>query len=71
MHLIRGIDQDLVKQRVVLALASLSRSLGMEGVGEGVETIPERDMLVELQGSHSQGSSFANPGATFSPASRT
>lgn len=71
MSLIRGIDQDLVKQRVVLALASLSRSLGIEVVGEGVETVPERDMLVKLRCSHLQGYLFAKPAASFPPASWT
>jgi EAL domain-containing protein (putative c-di-GMP-specific phosphodiesterase class I) len=69
MSLVRGIDQDPVKQRVVLALANLGRSMGIEVVGEGVETIAERDMLVRLQCTHLQGFLFAKPDAPFPSAS--
>lgn len=65
MSLVRGIDRDPVKQRVVLALANLGRSMGIEVVGEGVETKSERDMLVRLQCTHLQGFLFAKPGPAF------
>lgn len=65
MSLVRGIDRDPVKQRVVLALAGLGRSLGIEVVGEGVETKEERDALVELRCTHLQGYLFARPGPPF------
>ncbi|MBX3183536.1 MAG: EAL domain-containing protein [Polyangiaceae bacterium] len=65
MSLVRGIDADPVKQRVVQALAELGRSMGIEIVGEGVETVGERDKLLELQCTHLQGYLFAKPAAPF------
>lgn len=69
MSLVRAIDRDPVKQRVVLALASLGRSMGIEVVGEGVETPAERDTLVRLQCTHLQGYLFAKPAPPFTTAS--
>lgn len=65
MSLVRGVDRDPVRQRVVLALAGLGRSMGIEVVGEGVETAAERDALVRLQCTHLQGYLFAKPGRPF------
>ncbi|MDQ3035254.1 MAG: EAL domain-containing protein [Myxococcota bacterium] len=65
MSLVRGIDADPVRQRVVLSLVSLSVGLGMEVVAEGVETSAERDTVVRLGCTYVQGYALAKPGAPF------
>lgn len=69
MSLVRGIDVDSVKQRVVLSMATLARSLGIEVVAEGIETTAERDSLVRLGCTHVQGFLFARPAPPFPGAS--
>lgn len=69
MSLVRGIDADKLKQRLVLSLTDLARSLGIEVVGEGVETAAERDCLVALGCTHLQGYGLARPGPPFPVAS--
>lgn len=69
MSLVRGIDGDEVKQRVVRSMTELARSLGIEIVGEGVETRAERDALASLGCTHLQGYLFAKPSPPF-PAAR-
>jgi EAL domain-containing protein (putative c-di-GMP-specific phosphodiesterase class I) len=65
MSLVRGIDGDAVKQRVVLSLTTLGRELGIEVVAEGVETRRERDELVRLGCDYLQGFGLARPGRPF------
>lgn len=65
MSLVRGIDADPVRQRVVLSLVSLSVGLGMEVVAEGVETSAERDTVVRLGCTYVQGYALAKPAAPF------
>ena len=69
MSLVRDIDHDPVRQRVVSSLVSLAVGLGMEVVGEGVETVAERDMMVRLGCHYLQGYALARPGPAF-PAPR-
>jgi len=65
MSLVRNIDADPVRQRIVLAIATLARELGMQVVAEGVETIAERDHLVGLSCDFLQGFLLARPGPAF------
>lgn len=65
MSLVRAIDQDVVRQRVVLALAGLARSVGAEVVAEGVETRAERDVLVNLGCTYLQGYLLGRPAPAF------
>lgn len=65
MSLVRDIDGNPLKQRVVHSLTSLGRSLGMEIVAEGIETCGERDVLIDLQCTHLQGYLFAKPAPPF------
>jgi EAL domain-containing protein (putative c-di-GMP-specific phosphodiesterase class I)/CheY-like chemotaxis protein len=65
MSLVRGVESDALKQRVVLSLASLSIGLGMEVVAEGVETVAERDTVVRLGCALLQGYGLARPGPPF------
>jgi EAL domain-containing protein (putative c-di-GMP-specific phosphodiesterase class I)/CheY-like chemotaxis protein len=63
--LIRGIDADPVKRKLVRALKDLCQDLGIVVVAEGVETPSERDTLVQLGCDLFQGYLFARPGAPF------
>jgi EAL domain-containing protein (putative c-di-GMP-specific phosphodiesterase class I)/CheY-like chemotaxis protein len=63
--LVRGVDTDPVKRKLVRVLGDLCRDLGILVVAEGVETPGERDTLVDLGCDLLQGYLFARPGAPF------
>ncbi len=65
MSLVRDVDTDAVKRQVVLSLTTLSRSLGIDVVAEGVETKTERDELVRLGCNYLQGFHLARPGRPY------
>jgi EAL domain-containing protein (putative c-di-GMP-specific phosphodiesterase class I)/ActR/RegA family two-component response regulator len=65
MALIRAIDSEPTKQRLVGTLTALCRDLSMMVVAEGIETVAERDTLVALGCDLFQGYLFARPGAAF------
>jgi EAL domain-containing protein (putative c-di-GMP-specific phosphodiesterase class I) len=65
MSLVRGVDADRTRQRLVRSLIELCREMEMLVVAEGVETIPERDMLVALGCDLLQGYLFCRPGETL------
>jgi EAL domain-containing protein (putative c-di-GMP-specific phosphodiesterase class I) len=61
MSLIRGIDQSPMKQKLLRSIVSLCRELRIEIIAEGVETVTERDALVDVGGDLCQGYLFARP----------
>jgi EAL domain-containing protein (putative c-di-GMP-specific phosphodiesterase class I) len=63
--LVRGVDEDPVKRKLVRVLGDLCQDLGIQVVAEGVETTAERDTLVSLGCDLLQGYLFARPGAPF------
>ncbi|MFO0565142.1 MAG: EAL domain-containing response regulator [Polyangiaceae bacterium] len=65
MSLVRGIDTNATKQKVVRSMTSLSQEMGMLVVAEGVETVAERDTLVALGCDLLQGFLFAKPSPPF------
>lgn len=65
MSLVRNVDKDAVRQRVVSSLVSLAASLRMLVVGEGIETVEERDTMVRLGCTHLQGYNLGKPGPAF------
>ena len=65
MTLIRDVHQSATKQKLIRSMAELCRDMGMLVVGEGVETVQERDALVELGCDLLQGYFFAKPGKPF------
>jgi len=65
MSLVRGIDSNVTKQKVVRSMTSLCREMGMKVVAEGVETPAECDTLVALDCALLQGFLFAKPGKPF------
>ncbi|MEM1029452.1 MAG: EAL domain-containing response regulator [Myxococcota bacterium] len=65
MTLVRDIDRQPVKQRLVRSITSLCGEMGIEVVGEGVETAAERDVLLELGCDLFQGYYLAKPQEAF------
>jgi EAL domain-containing protein (putative c-di-GMP-specific phosphodiesterase class I)/AmiR/NasT family two-component response regulator len=65
MTLVRGIDANAVKRRVVEKMTALAHELNVLVVAEGVETAAERDVLVEIGCDLLQGYLFARPGKPF------
>jgi EAL domain-containing protein (putative c-di-GMP-specific phosphodiesterase class I)/CheY-like chemotaxis protein len=65
MSLIRDIDKDEMKQRLVAAMGALCRSLDITMVAEGVETTAERDALLSVSGLLMQGYLYARPARGF------
>jgi EAL domain-containing protein (putative c-di-GMP-specific phosphodiesterase class I)/CheY-like chemotaxis protein len=63
--LIRDVDQNETKEKLVRSIAALSKELGMMVVGKGVETAPERDALVTLGCELLQGDLLAKPGKSL------
>jgi EAL domain-containing protein (putative c-di-GMP-specific phosphodiesterase class I)/CheY-like chemotaxis protein len=61
MSLVRGVDQQPIKQRLVASLQTLGGPLGIRVVAEGVETVAERDTLVGIGCDLFQGYLFAKP----------
>jgi EAL domain-containing protein (putative c-di-GMP-specific phosphodiesterase class I) len=61
MGLVRGIDADRSRQKLIGAIVALSHDHGIRVVGEGVETQAEREMLVELGCDLLQGYLFGRP----------
>lgn len=61
MALVRGIDADPVKRKIVASVTQVSRDIGITVVGEGVETEAERDVLVSLGCNLLQGYLFGRP----------
>jgi len=65
MSLIRAIDQEPTKQRLVETMSGLCCQLGMLVIAEGVETPSERDTVVGLGCDLLQGYLFAKPAPGF------
>ena len=61
MALVRDIDKDKVKRKIVASVNSICQDMGTLVVGEGVETEAERDTLVELGCGLLQGYLFGKP----------
>ena len=55
------VDTDPEQQRMVSAILTMSEQLGLETLGEGVETIGEHAMLAQLGCGHIQGFGLARP----------
>jgi EAL domain-containing protein (putative c-di-GMP-specific phosphodiesterase class I) len=62
VSLVRGIDTSATQRRVVGAITTLAKDLGMAVVAEGIETLGESDVLRGLGCNLLQGFLFAVPG---------
>lgn len=67
MSVVRGIDQDDMKQRLVAAMVALCGSLNILLVAEGVETEAEQAALTTIGARYLQGYLYARPQAGFVP----
>jgi EAL domain-containing protein (putative c-di-GMP-specific phosphodiesterase class I) len=65
MSLVRGVDSSPTRRKVILSMTALFAEMDMEVVAEGVETVAERDTLVELGVDLLQGYLFAKPARGF------
>jgi EAL domain-containing protein (putative c-di-GMP-specific phosphodiesterase class I) len=65
MSLVRDVDTNPVKRRVVGQMTTLAHDLHVLVVAEGVETLAERNMLVSLGCDLLQGYLLAKPGKPF------
>lgn len=61
MELIRDIDRDQVKQRIVKSMLNLMSDLGIQTICEGVETQDELQALEDLGATLIQGYALARP----------
>jgi len=65
MGLVRGVDSNPVKRKLVASMTTLCKDMGLLVVAEGIETTSERDVLIELGCDLLQGFLFARPGPPF------
>ncbi|MBI5486161.1 MAG: EAL domain-containing protein [Deltaproteobacteria bacterium] len=65
MSLVRGVDADERRARVVRSITDLCHELNVLVVAEGVETVAERDTLLGLGCDFLQGYLFAKPAEPF------
>lgn len=65
MSLVRDVDKRPMKQKLIGSMTQICKDMGMLVVGEGVETVEERDMLIELGCDLLQGYLLAKPGRPF------
>lgn len=65
MTLVRNVDREPTKQKLVHAMTSLCREMNVLVVAEGVETSDERDALLSLGCDVMQGYLFARPAPPF------
>ncbi|MGI4861908.1 MAG: EAL domain-containing protein [Janthinobacterium lividum] len=68
MALLRDIDTDTVRQRIVTGVLAICGDLGIRVIAEGIETHGERDFLAQIGVTLMQGYLFAKPGFKTMPA---
>ena len=67
MALVRHVDTDTVKRRIVGSMTTLCKELGILVVAEGVETASERNTLIDLGCDLLQGFLFGRPSGRPAP----
>lgn len=70
MSLIRAVDGNTTKQKIIRSMVQLCHDMGKRIVAEGIETPRERDVLTDLGYDLLQGYLFAKPGRPFPPLAR-
>jgi EAL domain-containing protein (putative c-di-GMP-specific phosphodiesterase class I) len=65
MSLIRGVDADATRAKLVRSMTALCKELDMQVISEGIETVAERDTIAEIGCDLLQGYLFAKPGDGF------
>ncbi len=61
MALVRGIDTSTSRRAIVRGLMQVCQEMGIEVIGEGIETAAERDVLMDLGVRLLQGYFFSRP----------
>jgi EAL domain-containing protein (putative c-di-GMP-specific phosphodiesterase class I) len=64
MVLVRNIDQKPTQRKLVSSMVNLCRDMRTDVIAEGVETVAERDVLIDLGCDLLQGYLFAKPART-------
>jgi EAL domain-containing protein (putative c-di-GMP-specific phosphodiesterase class I) len=59
--IVRRVDRDPIRQAIIAGLSHFASSAGCRLIAEGVETVAERDKLVELGVAFGQGFLFGGP----------
>lgn len=67
MTLIRDVEKTPIKAKLIQSLCAVCRDLGVTVVAEGIETVAERDCIIELGCDLLQGYLLAKPGPSFPP----
>ena len=62
---VRDVEKTPIKAKLVQSLCAVCRDLGVTVVAEGIETVPERDCIIELGCDLLQGYLLAKPGPAF------
>ena len=65
MSLVRDIDREATKRKLVRSMTLVCHDLGMPVIAEGIETAAERDVCIELGCDLLQGFLHARPGRPF------
>jgi len=65
MSLVRGAHKSAIRRRLIASMTTVCLEMGMQVVAEGVETVEERDCVLECGCSLLQGYLFAKPGPPF------
>ncbi len=65
MSLVRGVEEDRTKQRLLGSLSRLCYGMGIQVVAEGVETAAERARILELGVDLHQGYYYGRPAEAF------
>jgi len=65
MSLVRDVHFSPTKQKIIRSMVRLCKDLGRQIIAEGVESLAERDQLIELGCDLLQGYLFARPGRPF------
>lgn len=65
MSLVRDVHRAPLKRDIVAALVEMAKRLGIIVVAEGIETVDERNTVVDLGCDLLQGYLFAKPGPAF------
>lgn len=68
LQLIRGVEGEPTKQKLIRSMLELCSDLGKQVIAEGVETSEERDVLIDLGCDLFQGYLFARPAEPFTEA---
>lgn len=65
ISLVRGVDRDPVRQKLIRSLNKLCEEMSIQVVAEGIETPEERDTIIDLGCDYLQGYLLARPGPPF------